>query len=202
MLQPSVLGLSLNENTFHFAAYQPDEKGKKLAWIPLEDKLLGSHVIPYGIQIDIKVDGKATYHILIVDSKREIISERFHKSLFQPTVILHHLRFTSGKKDKNRVMPSEVKLMETLRDNCCPSQRFQACVGLTLIEVLIALAIVGIAMTAIIKATSQNIRSTAYLQNKLIAMWVGQQVSNEMLAGITSSSYLIYRISSNNPRSC
>lgn len=59
MLQPSVLGLSLNENTFHFAAYQPDEKGKKLAWIPLEDKLLGSHVIPYGIQIDIKVDGKA-----------------------------------------------------------------------------------------------------------------------------------------------
>lgn len=78
--------------------------------------------------------------------------------------------------------------METLRDNCCPSnrvvQRFQACVGLTLIEVLIALAIVGIAMTAIIKATSQNIRSTGYLQKKTIAMWVGQQVVNEARANL------------------
>ena len=51
--------------------------------------------------------------------------------------------------------------------------------GLTLIEVLIALAIVAIAMTAIIQATSQNIRGTNYLQNKTIAMWVGQQVLNE-----------------------
>ena len=51
--------------------------------------------------------------------------------------------------------------------------------GLTLIEVLIALAIVAIAMTAIIQATSQNIRGTNYLKNKTIAMWVGQQVLNE-----------------------
>jgi general secretion pathway protein I len=54
--------------------------------------------------------------------------------------------------------------------------------------VLIALAIVGIAMTAIIKATSQNIRSTAYLQNKMIAMWVGQQAMNEVRAGIIQVS--------------
>lgn len=51
--------------------------------------------------------------------------------------------------------------------------------GLTLIEVLIALAIIGIALTAIIKATTQNIRGTSYLQEKTIAMWVGQQVLNE-----------------------
>ena len=51
--------------------------------------------------------------------------------------------------------------------------------GLTLIEVLIALAIISIALTAIIKATAQNIRSTSYLQEKTIAMWVGQQVINE-----------------------
>jgi general secretion pathway protein I len=51
--------------------------------------------------------------------------------------------------------------------------------GLTLIEVMIALAIVGISMTAIIKAASQNIRSTGYVQNKSIAVWVGQQVINE-----------------------
>lgn len=51
--------------------------------------------------------------------------------------------------------------------------------GLTLIEVLIALAIVGIAMTAVIKSTSQNINATSYLQKKTVAMWVAQQVINE-----------------------
>lgn len=56
--------------------------------------------------------------------------------------------------------------------------------GLTLIEVLIAVAIVGIALTAVIKATSQNIRATTYLQNKTIAMWVGKEVMNEARVGI------------------
>jgi general secretion pathway protein I len=55
--------------------------------------------------------------------------------------------------------------------------------GLTLIEVLIALAIIGTAMTAVIKATSQNINSSGYLQRKTTAMWVGQQVINELRAG-------------------
>ena len=52
--------------------------------------------------------------------------------------------------------------------------------GLTLIEVLIALAIIGIALTAVIKATSQNIRGATYLQNKTIALWVGDLVMNEI----------------------
>lgn len=56
--------------------------------------------------------------------------------------------------------------------------------GLTLIEVLIALAIIGIAMTAVIKATSQNIHSTGYIQRKTMAMWVGQEVMNESIANI------------------
>lgn len=56
--------------------------------------------------------------------------------------------------------------------------------GLTLIEVLIALAIISIAMTAVIKATSQNIHSTSYLQNKTMAMWVGTQVINEARANL------------------
>ena len=51
--------------------------------------------------------------------------------------------------------------------------------GLTLIEVLIALAIVAIAMTAVIKAVSQNIRGTGYLENKTIAMWISQEFLNE-----------------------
>jgi general secretion pathway protein I len=56
--------------------------------------------------------------------------------------------------------------------------------GFTLIEVLIALAILSIALTAIIKSTSQNIRDTTYIQNKNIANWVGSQVINEVRAGI------------------
>lgn len=63
--------------------------------------------------------------------------------------------------------------------NYCRNQQ-----GLTLIEVLIALAIVAIAMTAIIKATAQDIRGTTYLQNKMIAAWVGQEIMNEARMGV------------------
>jgi general secretion pathway protein I len=44
-------------------------------------------------------------------------------------------------------------------------------VGFTLIEVLIALAILAIALPAIIKATSDSIHSTAYLREKTVAHW-------------------------------
>ncbi len=56
--------------------------------------------------------------------------------------------------------------------------------GLTLIEVLVALAIIAIALTAIIKSTSENIRGTAYLQDKTIAMYVAEQVLNEKRLGL------------------
>jgi general secretion pathway protein I len=56
--------------------------------------------------------------------------------------------------------------------------------GFTLIEVLVALAIIGISMTAIIKVVSQQIRATQYLQNKTVAMWVGKLVLNEIRAGL------------------
>jgi general secretion pathway protein I len=56
--------------------------------------------------------------------------------------------------------------------------------GLTLIEVLIALAILSIALTAIIKSTSENIRGTLYLQNKMIAAWVGADAMNSIRAGV------------------
>src|SRR5690242_7353383 len=51
--------------------------------------------------------------------------------------------------------------------------------GFTLIEVLVALAILSIALTAIIKSTSQNIKDTLYIKNKTIASWVGTQIMNE-----------------------
>jgi len=56
--------------------------------------------------------------------------------------------------------------------------------GFTLIEVLISLAILAIALTAIIKATTQTIRDTLYLENKTIAAWVGTQVINEARVGL------------------
>lgn len=60
--------------------------------------------------------------------------------------------------------------------------------GLTLIEVLIALAIIAISLTAVIKAASQNIRATSYLQNKTIALWVAQNVMNEVQLGLLKVS--------------
>lgn len=56
--------------------------------------------------------------------------------------------------------------------------------GFTLIEILVALAILAIALTAIIKATSQNIKDNTYLQNKTIASWVGTEVINEARVGL------------------
>jgi general secretion pathway protein H len=58
MLQPSVLGLSLKENSFQFVAYQSSSDEKKQAWVPLEDKLLGTHTIPSHFQVDVEVNGK------------------------------------------------------------------------------------------------------------------------------------------------
>ena len=47
--------------------------------------------------------------------------------------------------------------------------------GFTLIEVLLALAIIAIALTALLKATSQNIEHTTRLKEKSIAHWVAMQ---------------------------
>ena len=60
--------------------------------------------------------------------------------------------------------------------------------GMTLIEVLIALAIVAIVLTAVIKTVTQSIRATSYLQNKTIAMWVGVQAINEARLGLLALS--------------
>lgn len=60
--------------------------------------------------------------------------------------------------------------------------------GFTLIEVLVALAILSIALTTIIKVTVLNIKNTIYLQNKTIAAWVGTQVINEARIGLIKLS--------------
>ncbi len=47
--------------------------------------------------------------------------------------------------------------------------------GFTLIEVLLAMVIVAVAFTAIIKVSSQNQRNIIYLEQKTIANWVALQ---------------------------
>lgn len=56
--------------------------------------------------------------------------------------------------------------------------------GFTLIEVLVAMVILSIALTAVIHATSQHIRNNLYLQEKTKATWVGVEVINETQAGL------------------
>ncbi len=58
--------------------------------------------------------------------------------------------------------------------------------GFTLIEVLIALAIVTIAFTAILSTSAHSLRNTQYLQNKMIANWVAAKVINDIRAKFLS----------------
>lgn len=58
--------------------------------------------------------------------------------------------------------------------------------GFTLIEVLLALAVIAIALTALLKATSQNTGFTQRLKDKSIAHWVAMQGIASIQLGIIS----------------
>jgi len=47
--------------------------------------------------------------------------------------------------------------------------------GFTLIEVLIALTVIAIALTALLKVTGQNIKNTNRVQEKTISHWIAMQ---------------------------
>ena len=53
--------------------------------------------------------------------------------------------------------------------------------GFTLLEVLVALAVLAIAMGAIINAVTQSIANTAYLRDQTLASWVALNQVNERL---------------------
>lgn len=53
--------------------------------------------------------------------------------------------------------------------------------GFTLLEVLVALAVLAIAMGAIINAATQSIASTAYLRDQTFASWIALNKTNELL---------------------
>jgi general secretion pathway protein I len=51
--------------------------------------------------------------------------------------------------------------------------------GFTLLEVLVALAVLAIAMAALIKGGADNARGAAYLRDKTLAQWVAMNVVAE-----------------------
>lgn len=59
-------------------------------------------------------------------------------------------------------------------------------VGFTLIEVLIALAIIAIALGALLKASAQNVNHAEYLKNKMIRHWVAMQAVTNIQLGLIS----------------
>ncbi len=56
--------------------------------------------------------------------------------------------------------------------------------GFTLLEVMVALAVLAIALAALIKGVSENTANAAYLRDKTFAHWVGMNVvAEQRLAG-------------------
>lgn len=58
------------------------------------------------------------------------------------------------------------------------------CHGFTLIEIMVALVILAIAMSAVMYHLQQNIKTLSHLQNKTIAHWVAMNVTHHIEAGL------------------
>ncbi len=56
--------------------------------------------------------------------------------------------------------------------------------GFTLIEVLLALAVIAIALTALIKATAQTVATTTRIKEKSISHWVAMQGVSMIQTGL------------------
>jgi len=56
ILQPSVIGLHVDEQSFRFSSLQEEAASQKNTWVPLQDSILGKHRIPNGIEVSVKVD--------------------------------------------------------------------------------------------------------------------------------------------------
>jgi general secretion pathway protein I len=52
--------------------------------------------------------------------------------------------------------------------------------GFTLLEILIALAVLAIALAAVLKTSQQQIENLGYLRDQTIAHWVASNVLNEI----------------------
>ncbi|MCE3045014.1 GspI family T2SS minor pseudopilin variant LspI [Legionella sp. 16cNR16C] len=56
----------------------------------------------------------------------------------------------------------------------------------TLIEVLLALAVIAIALTALVKATAQDVAHTQRLKEKMITQWISTQGAAMVQLGLLS----------------
>lgn len=54
--------------------------------------------------------------------------------------------------------------------------------GFTLIEILVALAIIAIALTAVVAETGQHVSSTIHMRDRTLAHWVAMNRVTEQLA--------------------
>lgn len=59
--------------------------------------------------------------------------------------------------------------------------------GFTLLEVLVALAVLAVALGALVKAGSEHTRNTHYLQERTLAHWVGQNLIARHEAGLLAA---------------
>ncbi|MGQ3890984.1 GspI family T2SS minor pseudopilin variant LspI [Legionella sp. CNM-4043-24] len=59
--------------------------------------------------------------------------------------------------------------------------------GFTLVEVLIALTIIAIALTALLKSTAQTVSSTQRLKEKNISHWVAMQGVSMLQLGLVTT---------------
>lgn len=66
--------------------------------------------------------------------------------------------------------------------NICRKKQLMS--GFTLIEVLLALAVIAIALTALLKATSQDVVNTERIKEKTISHWVAMQGVNMIQLGL------------------
>ena len=53
--------------------------------------------------------------------------------------------------------------------------------GFTLLEVLVALAVLAVALSALIRVAGQSAANVAYLRDRTFAVWVAANVANENL---------------------
>lgn len=58
--------------------------------------------------------------------------------------------------------------------------------GFTLIEVLLALLIIAIALTALLKATTEDVANTTRLKDKTMRHWVGMQAMTMIQTGLVT----------------
>ncbi len=56
--------------------------------------------------------------------------------------------------------------------------------GFTLIEVLLALSVIAIALTALIKSTAQTVTTTGRIKDKSISHWVAMQAVTAIQLGV------------------